>query len=187
MDALRRCPFLQRVGAAQGEAFACRLAANPVARALGHVLEEKGLSFGAALRLFHGEGGVVPLKRFAAQPAPEAPQAPVAAPGGSPYHAAAVAAQAVPRSSTSDNVQPRAQPATCAAVAAAAAPALPAARLPFASISISGFGFTVSLAASACSCHRCAPVHAAAASGGAVGCGRCRWAALPARALPVLD
>ena len=165
-SAVRACPFLSRVGAAQGEEFAKRLAANPFSRAAGSptpVLLEEGLStpeeaLSATLRLFHGPGGVVPLKRF------QAPDAPVATPhssaGSCPYAAAAraaaqqsstsIAAQPTP-APPSTAAQPAAAPAaaaTCGAAAAAseAAPTRrPAACAPpFASISLSGFGFTVS-------------------------------------------
>ncbi|KAI7839573.1 hypothetical protein COHA_006699 [Chlorella ohadii] len=142
--AVRRCPFLAQVGAREGEAFARRIAANPFAPAAGQppLLEEEGLSgYEATLRLFHGPGGVVPLRRFADAPAPSA-----AAPSGCPFRAAAATAavsSALPADQPASAAQPAAAAARCP-VTAVATPAgsCPQGRaLPFASMSLSGFGF----------------------------------------------
>lgn len=153
-QAVRACPFLSSVRQRQGEAYARSLAANPFARAGGPVLLEDGLSsFEAAVRLFHGPKGVVPLKRYSepAEPA-EQPAAPPAS--GCPYHAASAAA-AAPSPATAPNG------ASCAAAAAAAPPASrQPARPAFASISLSGFGFVVRPALHAAwGCCRCSFVH----------------------------
>lgn len=150
--AVHRCPFLAQVGAREGEEFARRIAANPFAPAAGQppLLEEEGLSgYEATLRLFHGPGGVVPLRRFADAP-------PASAASRCPFRAAA-AASAASAQPTAPTDQPASKPAAaaagCAAAAAQAAPASgrPAARaLPFASISLSGFGFVVR-----CPCCHC--------------------------------
>lgn len=143
--AVRRCPFLSQLGAREGEAFARRVAANPFAPAAGQppLLEEEGLSgYEATLRLFHGPGGVVPLRRFADAPAPSAAS-------GCPFRAAAAAAAAAPPTAPAGQPASAAQPAGAAArcaVTEAAPPAGSCARaLPFASISLSGFGFVVSI------------------------------------------
>ncbi len=152
--AVRRCPFLAQVGAREGEAFARRIAANPFAPAAGQppLLEEEGLSgYEATLRLFHGPGGVVPLRRFADAPAPSA-----AAPSGCPFRAAAATAavsSALPADQPASAAQPAAAAARCP-VTAVAAPAgsCPQGRaLPFASMSLSGFGFVVSSLDTVCS------------------------------------
>lgn len=146
--AVRQCPFLALVGAQQGEQYARNLAANPFARAsAGPLLLEEG--YAATLRLFHGPGGVVPLRRFDATAADAAP-----ASGGCPFHAAAAEAKAQHASTASSSSLSPEHAVTTAAVPAAqcragaaatthSAPS-PLARAPFASISISGFGFVVS-------------------------------------------
>lgn len=140
--AVRRCPFLGQLAARQGEAYAQRLAANPFARAAGPVLEEEGLSVSdATLRMWHGPGGVCPLARFSG---PRAAEAPMARTTGCPFRATAAAeaaaAQVQPAAAPSSTA---ARPAACGATAVAAAPGHPLGRSPFASISISGFGFMV--------------------------------------------
>lgn len=150
--AVRRCPFLARVGAAEGEAFARTLAANPFASAsAGPVLleEDAASSFAATLRLFHGPRGVVPLRRFN----DDATAPGVAAPGSCPFLSAGAPLECQPPPaghSSSRNVpaaaspQPNPAPAKCSAAASSIAPLQPA-GLPFASISLSGFGAMVSL------------------------------------------
>jgi len=69
-DALQRCPFLSRVSAEQGEAYARRFAANPrlpASSVTGRrpIFEETSTGFESVLRMFHGPSGVVPLTRFA--------------------------------------------------------------------------------------------------------------------------
>jgi hypothetical protein len=73
--ALEKCPFLAQVASTNGEGFARRVACKPnVPAALPAgtrqpVFEESVTDFQAALRLFHGPSGVVPLRRlFGKQP-----------------------------------------------------------------------------------------------------------------------
>jgi hypothetical protein len=128
------------------------LAANPFASAsAGPVLleEDAASSFAATLRLFHGPRGVVPLRRFN----DDATAPGVAAPGSCPFLSAGAPLECQPPPaghSSSRNVlaaatpQPNPAPAKCSAAASSIAPLQPA-GLPFASISLSGFGAMVSL------------------------------------------
>lgn len=157
--ALRQCPFLARVEAAQGEAYALRLAQNPFASAsAGPLLLEDGLSsFEATLKLFHGPSGVVPLRRFDCDASGTASGS-TGGTSGCPFRAAAAARQAAapaaePSYHTSSSSSTSALPVAvqpsgrCTAAAAASAGAHPSCqRVPFASMSLSGFGFVVSLA-----------------------------------------
>jgi hypothetical protein len=159
-SAVRRCPFLALVGAREGEAYARNLAANPFARASAGpvLLEEDGMSsFAATLRVFHGPGGVVPLRRF--HEGATSGDAVTATPSRScPFHAAATqvtaatAQSAASGSATDSSSSSRSSPSVpaqaatkCPYIATLLPPAPPAlARAPFASMSLSGFGFTVS-------------------------------------------
>ena len=163
--AVMRCPFLSAVRADRGEVFARAVAVNPFTTAsttAGPVLLEESMSsFAASLASFHGPHGVVPLARF--QFAASAPAASTAAarPAGCPYrHASAPApTPTTPLSLPSTSGVCGSSPpgaASCsaaAACAAAAAPCCPAAAttgravVPFASMSLGGFGFLVSLCA----------------------------------------
>lgn len=133
-SALSRCPFLHKVSAQQGEGFALQIALNPFKPASRGqpcpvVLEEGSLgSLEATVKLFHGPGGIVPLKRFAeAAPAPQAT--------GCPFHRQPAAQQTAP--SPSLELAPAESPA------APAAPARPFGSMPMASMSLSAFGFMV--------------------------------------------
>lgn len=147
-SAVRKCPFLALVGAREGEAYARNLAANPFARASGGplLLEEDGMSsLAATLRVFHGPGGVVPLRRFddAADGVPATRRCPFHAAAAQVTPAAAqpdASARAPVDSSSSSGGAP--QPVS--AHAATKCPFIAVARAPFASMSLSGFGFTVS-------------------------------------------
>lgn len=120
-QAIRRCPFLHRVSCSEGEAFARNLALSDPRQPSSKAPAEPA-SLDAVLRLWHGDAGVVPLKRLE-----EATRAPPSA--RCPHHAG----------------KPAAGAATQPPEALAAAPCRPAARPPFggapvASISM-GFSF----------------------------------------------
>lgn len=141
--AVRACPFLRNAAAARGEDYARRLAAGPL-------LLEDGLSgVAATLRLFHGPGGAVPLKRFGSSSScSDPPATSTLAAGGCPFRAAiAAAAQAANAAVNVATEVPAGTPSkACSQIEAAPARSAvrPAARAPFASLSISGFGFVVS-------------------------------------------
>ncbi len=133
-DALAKCPFLGQVAAREGPQFALKLAANPFCSASAStgplLLEEEG--YAAMVRLWHGPGGVVPLRRFEDVPASSRCCCPSATPpAGKPRPAG------TSPSTATDQVA-----AMCKATHSLSRPA--AAGAPFASMSISGFGFLVS-------------------------------------------
>lgn len=155
--AVRQCPFLAKVGAAQGELFARSLAANPFVRANASsaspvLLEEEGMSsFAATLKLFHGPSGVVPLKRFDNAAAPLHGGDAAAAPRVCPFRGTSVqaqpAAEIAAAASACSGEAAVVLPSKCggdAAVALLPAGRHPLARAPLASMSLSGFGFLVS-------------------------------------------
>lgn len=66
--ALLKCPFLHSVSQSNGEEFARRVALQPFQSAANRpIFEEEGFNIEATVRLFHGNGGIVPLERFARQ------------------------------------------------------------------------------------------------------------------------
>ncbi|KAL4426147.1 hypothetical protein ABPG77_007429 [Micractinium sp. CCAP 211/92] len=134
--AVRACPFLRNAAAAQGEEYARRLAAGPL-------LLEDGLSgLASTLRLFHGPGGVVPLKRFGgASNVAEAATVKAAGSGSCPFRVAmAAAAQGADAAQTAPGASEQKACNGSSATPACTA-ARPMARPAFASLSISGFGF----------------------------------------------
>lgn len=68
-QAIARCPFLLNVASSLGDSFARQVATKPHMRATPAacrrpLLEEDYTDFESTIRLFHGPGGVVPLKKF---------------------------------------------------------------------------------------------------------------------------
>lgn len=63
---IERCPFLREVAEREGPSFAKHIACRPAvpyARSAGPVLEEDISDLAATFQLFHGESGVIPLRR----------------------------------------------------------------------------------------------------------------------------
>jgi hypothetical protein len=70
--AIRKCPFLHNLAQTEGPELAAHIATRPTQSfksGAGPIFEEATTDFAATFRLFHGPGGLVPLKRFEESPA----------------------------------------------------------------------------------------------------------------------